>query len=402
MLPGIYAATGLRLLALVRDTDDPGVREIGIAVGAVAAGSSSLAPAVMRGVEAITGDANYARFFSQVATAVAAGYGRAVMIRSAYPAEDAEPRIRTRRRRMTATLAVMGVLFVRDRATAVELQRPTERLFTPRTAVYWLVFAGFMVEATGEVARLAFRSSRLSPQRSVRIGLRAVSGGTALLTAFYAHYGIGTAGRTISRRFPPPLRGIPAQALTQAGALTIAAGASLPGAMVRWGRLRSGVRDTRTGVALAPVWRRFRRDAPNVTLTVGAIRSPELRLFRRVVETLDGLDRLASRRDPTGRVPAAAEAVGRSHGLDTEDRAALARAALIQHAADYPTKTLHRRPGDDRGTDPAAAARPRRADFRDEARRLLRTKAYLEKSTLPHLVVQTVRAGEELDERTLL
>jgi len=44
ILPVIYAGASLRLLALLRESDDPAVREMGIALAAVAAAGSTLAP----------------------------------------------------------------------------------------------------------------------------------------------------------------------------------------------------------------------------------------------------------------------------------------------------------------------------------------------------------------------
>src|SRR5659263_552053 len=125
ILPVIYAGASLRLLALLRSSGDPAVREMGVALTAIAAAGSTLAPSVLDGIEDVCGDANYGRFFSQRGTVVAAGQGDAVMLRSSYRRDEAGAAVKARRRRMLGTLVVMGVIFSRDRSVAAELQVPS-------------------------------------------------------------------------------------------------------------------------------------------------------------------------------------------------------------------------------------------------------------------------------------
>ena len=402
ILPVIYAGASLRLLALLRESEDPAVREMGIALAAVAAAGSTLAPGVLRSIEDIAGDANYGRFLSQLGTVVAAGSGDAVLLRSAYCPNEADPKVRARRRRMLGTLTVMGVLFSRDRATAAELQVPTDRLYTPMPALYWLVFSDYMVLAAGEVAQLAFRTSRLTREESLRGGLRCVGAGALILSGFYGQYATGVVGRVLSPRLPSPLRGVPAQAVIGTAGAVIAVGASLPGAMWRWRAMRQHFEDTRRCIGLSPVWRLFRRGDPKVTLPVGIFGGSDIRLFRRVIEILDGLDRITNRRDPSGRIHVLAESAGRDHGLDPEQVTALERAGLIRYATDYsPANGDADRHGEQKLRAVPLTGTAVHEDYREEARRLLRTAQYLRNSPLPRLIAEHVHESDKHQRGTM-
>ncbi len=389
LFPGFCAAAVFGLLRSVRNRSDLRGREIGVAVTAAALASGTLAPKARRGIEAITGDANYGRFISQVGTAVAAAYGDSVMVRSVRDPADVESEVHVRRRRMQTTLVAMTTLFALNRPTASELQLPSPALYRPLTAAYWLVFSGFMARTAAELAPLAHHTSKVLPEQSFRLGLRAVAGGSAVIGLFYAQLFAGTAAGAISRRGPEPLRGIQGQNVIQVGAALIAVGACTPPAVAQWQASRPRVNDAVLSVRLGPVWRRLRREAPAVTLAVGLFRNPELRLLRRVVEIRDGLDRLSVRRDPGNRLRAAAEEIGREHGLDVDECGALHRATLLQHYTDHPGPS---RSGQRFSEGPAGEifANNNRGltDFRREARQLLRVHHLLKRSCLPAAVVR--------------
>lgn len=121
LFPGFCAAAVFGLLRSVRNRSDLRGREIGVAVTAAALASGTLAPKARRGIEAVTGDANYGRFISQVGTAVAAAYGDSVMVRSVRDPADVESEVHVQRRRMQTTLVAMTTLFALNRPTASEL-----------------------------------------------------------------------------------------------------------------------------------------------------------------------------------------------------------------------------------------------------------------------------------------
>ncbi len=397
VLPVYYSGAALRLLALLRKSDDPAVREMGLALTAIAIGGSTLAPGALDSIESLVGDANYGRFLSQVGTTVAAGLGNAVLLRTAYTPEQAEAKVLAGRRRMVNTLVVMTMLFCRDRPLAAELQLPSERLYDPLTATYWLVFSQFMVRSVGGVAYLAHRTSRLTQEESLSGGLRCATAGAVLLASFYGQLAAGLAGRLVSHRLPPPLRGVPAQAVIGTGAAAIAIGVSLPCAVARLRTAKNYVQDARSCLRLGSMWRPFRREVPDATLPVGHLRSPDVRLFRRVIETLDGLDRLESRQDPGGRIREIAEDIGRQRGLTAEDITALERAALVRYANLCRQDDLDGR--DIPATAADGAAPTIHADYRKEAPRLIRAGKYLRRSTLPYQVVGRVRELDHQGER---
>lgn len=395
LLPGFCAAAAFALLRSARNRSDLTGREIGVAVTAAAIASGTLSPSARRGLDAVTGDANYGRFVSQIGTAVAAAYGDSVMIRSARDHTESESKVRVRRRRMAGTLAAMTALFAVNRPAASELQLPTHALYRPITAAYWLVFSGFMTQTAAELAPLAYRTSKMLPERSFRLGLRGVAVGSAVIGVFYGQFFIATVAGVRSRRFPEPLRGVRAQNVIQLGAACIAIGACLPSTVAQWQATRPRIEDVRMSIQLGPVWRHVRKGAPAVTLSVGLFSKPEVRLLRRVVEIQGGLDRLASRRDPTRRLRAAAEEVGQEHGLDTGERGALHRAALLRYDTDHPRPVSEDQPSDQGPVGEMFASSSRGlTNFHQEARQLLQVRQLLNRSRLPGLVAQ--RAFSEL------
>lgn len=389
VLPVIYAGASLRLLALLRSSSDPAVRELGVALTAVAGGGSMIAPSALAAVADVTGDPNHGRFLSQLCTVVAAGQGEAVMLRSDYARDVADAAIRARRVRMLGTLVLMGALFLQDRTTAAELQVPSDRLYTPLSAAYWLVYTSFTMQKATTVGRLAVRASLLANENSLRVGLRIAAAGALLLAGFYGQYAVGTGGRMLSARFPEPVRGVPAQAVIGTGAALIALGASLDGAVWRWRTARQRLLDTRSRLALREVWRPLQGVRSGTTRTTGSVFShADVLLLGRVIVILDALHRLAGDLDPQGRILTAAEEVGRQRGLDAEEVTALQRAALICFAAEYAAGS----DGVEREVDQdvSSAGSAAHSDFREEARRLLRVKAYLRSPSLPRLIAQTV------------
>ena len=372
VLPVIYAGTSLRLLAVRRESQDPAVRDMGVALAATAAALSTLPASALDTFEELFGDANYGRFLSQLGTVVAAGAGNGVILRSAYEPSEARPRVRSRRQRMLGTLIIMTVLFSRDHALAGELQLPTGRLYRPLPALYWVVFADFMILAAGETSWLALRTSRLTGDEFVRRGLRCVTVGTLIL------------------------RGVPAQAVIGASAAVIAVGASLPGAMWRWRALMQAVEDARACLRLDAIWRPLRNTNPGNTLSVGRFRSPDVRLFRRVIEILGGLDQLVLKRDPQRRFRTAAEGIRQEEGLSQDQVTALERAALIRYGADFEENVdgKHREARTEPLTGTAVSE-----DFREEARRLALTATYLRYSPLPNLIAQHVWEAADQDKK---
>jgi len=396
VLPVIYAGTSLRLLAVRRESQDPAVRDMGVALAATAAALSTLPAAALDTFEELFGDANYGRFLSQLGTVVAAGAGNGVILRSAYEPSEARPRVRSRRQRMLGTLIVMTVLFSRDHALAGELQLPTGRLYRPLPALYWVVFADFMILAAGETSWLALRTSRLTGDEFVRRGLRCVTVGTLILSGFYGQYAGGVVGRLISSRLPGPLRGVPAQAVIGTSAAVIAVGASLPGAMWRWRTLMQAVQDARACIRLDAMWRALRNTNPGNTLSVGSFRSPDVRLFRRVIEILGGLDQDALKRDPHRRFRTAAEGIRQEEGLSEDQVTALERAALSRYGADF-DENVDGKHCEVRTVPLTGTAVSE--DFREEARRLALTATYLRYSPLPNLIAQHVWEAAHQDKK---
>lgn len=400
VLPVIYGGASLRLLAVLRVADDPAVRDMAIALAATAAAGSTLPPSVLSTFQETLGDANYARFLSQVGTVVAAGAGNGVLVRSAFPPAEAGPRVQHRRQRMLGTLVLMALLFARDRAVAGELQLPTDHIYQPMPALYWVAFSDFIMQAAGDTARLAFRTSHLTRDEMLRTGLRCVGAGTLVMSGFYGQHTAGIVGRRVSPRLPEPLRGVAAQAVIGGAAAVIAVGASLPGIAWRARTWTRSVSDLRMAAGLEPLWRSFRTDRPEVTLIVG-LRHPEVRLYRRVMEILDGLDRLGTYRDPAARIRAQAEELGRQRGLGSEDVTALARAALVRYGAGQAEAPVEEElPEAAASGDTLLTGGEVDRDWRTEARRLLRTTAYLRTPALADQVVLRVVHEAKANEGT--
>lgn len=172
----------------------------------------------------------------------------------------------------------------------------------------------------------------------------------------------------------------------------------MPGFVWRARLLKRAVEDARTAAGLRSLWLPF-RSGSHATLGVGA-GSPELLLYRRVLEVLEGLDRLAAAHDPHGRLQHAAREVARAHQVDDGDVVALARAALIRYARDWDAA------GQPAGRPPAAGTAPSPAattarDWRTDARRLVRTARFLRQSPLVGEIVDQVRTAGTTTRRTI-
>lgn len=397
-LPVAYTGASLRVLAALRDRRDPAVRDIATALASAAIALSTLPPGSLAACQRVLGDANYARLLSQLGTVAAAGSGNSVLQRSSRSTAESAPRVRRHRRQMLATAAAMTTLFARDRSIAAELQQPTERLTRPLSAAYWLLFSAFMVRSTTETGRLALRTSRLTHDPGLRHGLRCVTIGGLGLSGFYGHYALAILGKLLNPRLPGPVRGVRAQAVIATCAATIAVGASLPGAAWRvrtWARTAA---DARMAAGLRPLWRPLRTALPDLGVPVSPWQ-PELRLQRRVIEVLDGLDALVHRQDPAGTLYRQACAVGRARRLSDDQITALYRAALLRYDHTWPAPAEPARHPTDGRTPPLTGGAVDR-DWRTEARRLLHTAALLRHSPLPAEVAALTRTALTPDPRS--
>lgn len=393
LLPVLYAGTSMRLLATLRASTDPAVREMAIALTAATAAASTLPPSVLDAFDDVLGDANYGRFLSQLGTVVAAGTAAGVMLRSSYPQAEAEPKVRVLRRGTLGSLLLMGAVFTRDRSVAAELQSPTDRIYHPTPALYWATFGVFMIGTAGETTRLAFRTSRLNSDVSLRVGLRCLGVGTMMLTGFYGQLVAAITARLLTSRGPAPVRGVPGQAIIGAASALAAVGATLPGLLWRARRTRQAIDDVHLGVALGPLWRSLQNHEPHDTAVTGGWRTPDVRLFRRVIEILDALDRVNTTYDPHGHLHAVAERVGKQFGLTTDDTDALRRAALVHYTTQHPISGHTGQPN--RAAQAAPLTGPAEGDdFRKEARRLVRTTQYLVRSPLSARVARAVAPAD--------
>lgn len=391
LLPVMWVGAALRIQA-ARATDDPAVRDIAVALTSTALGTTLLPPSALTASNRLLGDPNFARFASQVCTVVAGVAGNSVLMRSAYP--DADRLVRRRRWHAAGALAAMTASFANDHAIAAELQVPTHRIYRPAAAAFWLPFSGFVALAAIDTARLARRTQDDTDVEGLRTGLRSVSAGAAVMGVFYVHQGLAIVGHLISARSPEPVRGVRAQAIIAASAATIAVGASLPGVLFRARTWTRTAEDVHLGNTLHPLWKAVGAGRPEVTLAV-SLRHPELRLYRRVMEILDGIDRLATRCDPGASLRAQSELLGAQLDLNRDDITALTRAALVTYvAAAHGNEAEAPALSADSIDDAPLTGGNVDKDWRREASRLIRTVELLQ-TPLPQQVVSYARTVKE-------
>ena len=198
---------------------------------------------------------------------------------------------------------------------------------------YLIYVASGIFTFAGTIVRLA-RAIKLIDRRWVwlRRGLRVLFHSTVLLLIYSVMCGAYFLAFRIDVTLPRAWWGV-AMLAVGLGNVGLAVGVSLPALGPRWDRMRSYRR-------LEGLWLAVRRAAPDVVLEKPALlfmdawnpwRS-DIRLYRRVIEILDGLQLLRRYLDPD--VAIAAERLGREASLLEPDLATTVLAAQLRRAVE--------------------------------------------------------------------
>lgn len=268
-------------------------------------------PGVMRGLDDWAGVNNLSTLVKHWLGVIAAGAVVEFVVAIARP--ETGRRLRARHYAALTAMTAMAVLFA---------------FFVPRThevtdffeanaghgwaTVYYLVFVVYLGIAMATATWLFWGSARHASARWLRIGVRLMGIGTAVGVL----YTLVRSGYMTSR-----LLGLTdstsdiavdnaTDALKYMAIGSILVGSSIPAFGVAW----RTVQDGRHHRQLQPLWQDLTAVTPDIVLKTGLLRSPRLRLYRRVIEIRDAALALDAYTD--GDVRERAQAAARQAGFD--------------------------------------------------------------------------------------
>lgn len=288
----LWAVTIWRVPSAVRTVKQ---RALWAAFAALTLSMTLRLPGVMHGLDHWAGVNNLSTLFKHWLGMIAAGAVVDFVVAIARP--ETGRRLRSRHYVALTAMAVMAALF------AFFVPRPREltdfyeeNVGNGCATIYYLVFVVYLGIAMANATWLFWGSARHASARWLRTGVRLMGIGTAVGVL----YTLLRSGYMASR-----LAGLAdsssdiavdnaTDALKYMAIGTILVGSSIPAFGVAW----RTVQDGRHHRKLQPLWQDLTAVTPDIVLRTGLLRSPRLRLYRRVIEIRDAalaLDPYATR-----------------------------------------------------------------------------------------------------------
>jgi hypothetical protein len=215
------------------------------------------------------------------------------------------------RRRALALATAVGTLITAAAVTPAAAAMNDQS--APAVGVAYVIFDVAMGYFLTDAGRQALRGMKEVHGPTAR-GLRLVFTGITLMVASLVLF-VTAIAMHLARANPPAALGPAGQVLVLPGIVTLLAGVSYPGTVMRVSALRLWNRRRRTYHELAPLWTALHEAFPQDTLSrMPSSRwhdalspwSVHRRFYRRVIECRDGLVRLSPYLDlPSGRADAA-------------------------------------------------------------------------------------------------
>jgi hypothetical protein len=320
---------------------------------------------------------NLGRLLSNNSTLIAAFTMVSLLLMLSLPPEQARAKIRRRFLVLVAAASGMTFLFVITPLPPVIGDFGILYRIHPTLLGYIAIFVAFFGTALTELLVLSWQYALLARhRRSLRLGLQLMAAGSLVGLVYLAEKVVYVASQGLG--LPPPFGAdqdctsliVPAQCafsitLPTVAVVLLAVGATLPvwaptiGMPARW------ISQERTYRRLEPLWMALHETMPEITLVEPATprvrpqRDLGHRLYRRVIEILDGCLALRPYRD--AQVSEAALAEARKRGLSDSAVRATVEAAQIAAALEtrkagyrFPeasAQTIKSDPGDERRTD---------------------------------------------------
>ncbi|TDU74792.1 hypothetical protein EDD91_1451 [Streptomyces sp. KS 21] len=306
----LWAVTVWRAPSAVRTVKQ---RALWMAFAALALSMTLRLPGLMHALDDRAGVNNLSTLFKHWLGVIAAGAVVDFVVAIARPETGSGRRLRARHYVALTAMTAMAVLFV------FFVPRPHEMTeFFEESAgngwatAYYLVFVTYLGIAMATATWLFWGSARHASARWLRTGVRLMGIGTAVGVL----YTLVRSGYLTSR-----LVGLTdstgdiavedaTDALKYVAIGFILVGSSIPAFGVAW----RTVQDGRHHRQLQPLWQDLTAVTPDIVLKAGLLRSPRLRLYRRVIEIRDAALALDAYAD--GGVRERAQRAARRAGFD--------------------------------------------------------------------------------------
>ncbi|GHI82805.1 hypothetical protein Sxan_01690 [Streptomyces xanthophaeus] len=304
----LWAVTVWRVPSAVRTVKQ---RALWTAFAALTLSMTLRLPGVMHALDDWAGVNNLSTLIKHWLGMIAAGAVVDFVVAIARP--ETGRRLRPRHCIALTAMTAMGVLFF------LLVPRPHEVTdFFEENAgkgwatVYYLFFVVYLGIAMAIATRLFWGSAQHASARWLRTGVRLMGIGTAvgvLYTLLRAGYMTSRlAGLTDSTSGTAVDNATDALKYTAIGFILV--GSSIPAFGVAWRTIQDGRQHRR----LQPLWQDLTAVTPDIVLKAGVLRSPRLRLYRRVIEIRDAA--LALDAYATDEVRERAQAAAAQAGFD--------------------------------------------------------------------------------------
>lgn len=324
----LWAVTVWRLPSAVRTARQ---RALWTAFAALTLSMTLRLPGVMHALDERAGVNNLSTLVKHCLGMIAAGAVVDFVVAVARP--ETGRRLRVRHYVALTAMAVMAVLFVFFVPRPREVTDfSMENTGNGWATAYYLVFVVYLGIAMATATRLFWGSARHASARWLRTGVRLMGIGTAVGVLYtLLRFGYMTsrlAGLTDSTGDVPVDNATDALKYMAIGFILV--GSSIPAFGVAW----RTVQDGRNHRQLQPLWQDLTAVTPDIVLGAGLLRSPRLRLYRRVIEIRDAslaLDAYAGE-DIRERAQSAARRAGFDPATSPAAEALLLRAARAAKA----------------------------------------------------------------------
>jgi hypothetical protein len=291
-------------------------------------------------LDRLAGIPNLARLLGHSFIMLTAWNARTTLSYVNYPFEEARSRVRRHGAILVVALTFMVVLFGLAPVDEETIQFMSMYATAPFILEYWLVFLGFLGVALFDIVRLDLAHAARADNPALKLGLRTVALGGIVGLGYVVNEGLYVLGAQVNATYPLGDKDMVTTVLVAGGTSLMIIGSTMPAWGPKVGLLAAArwLDRYQTLRVLYPLWTDLYRVSPEIALAPPSssltdalsLRDQNIRLYRRVVETRDGL--LTLRQYVDSRVREDAGALGRSAGVSGDALEVVTEAATVAAA----------------------------------------------------------------------